>query len=162
MEDLEMLFVEIPKGSNKYEFSSKKNKWYLDRVLPCPMFYPGDYGFIPETIGGDGEEIDVICLMNYKSFPGCHVPIRIIGGLEMIDQEEKDDKIIAVNAVDNAFNNILSIENLDPSIINQINFFFKHYKILEGKKVEIKKIISKIEAIKLVKSAKEKWKKFNK
>lgn len=158
MEDLNML-VEIPKGSfNKYEFGKEK-KWILDRVLSSSMSYPGDYGFIPETLGGDGEELDVICLMSYKTFPGCYVPIKIIGGLEMIDNGEKDDKIIAVNKVDPEFNNINDLNDLSTETVNKIAFFFEKYKTLERKKVEIKKIFGKILAEEMVKKCKDKYSK---
>src|ERR1700748_1912064 len=95
------MFVEIPKGSiNKYEYDTNTGKIELDRVLSGAMFYPEEYGFIPETLDYDGDPLDVICLTEKSTFPGCYVPIRIIGVLKMIDGGEEDDKILAVNAVE--------------------------------------------------------------
>src|SRR5271166_3225065 len=95
------MFVEIPKGSiNKYEYDTQSGKIELDRVLAGAMFYPEEYGFVPETLDYDGDPLDVICLTNQPTFPDCQVPIRVIGVLKMIDGGEGDDKILVVNAVD--------------------------------------------------------------
>jgi len=69
-------------------------------VLAGAMFYPEEYGFIPETLDYDGDPLDVICLTNYPTFPGCYLPIRIVGVLKMVDGGEEDDKLLAVNAGD--------------------------------------------------------------
>src|SRR3954453_5707483 len=94
------MIVEIPKGSsNKYEYNIGAKNWELDRVLSGAMHYPEEYGFIPETLDYDGDPLDIICLTNSSTFPGCQVPVRIIGVLKMIEGGEEDDKILAVNDV---------------------------------------------------------------
>jgi inorganic pyrophosphatase len=130
------MFVEIPKGSiNKYEHNIITGEMELDRVLSGAMFYPEEYGFVPETLDYDGDPLDVICLTIYPvNFP-CYVPIRIIGVLKMIDGGEEDDKIIAVNAVEPRLKNIKDLAEVSPEKLNEIANFFLRYKELEKKKV---------------------------
>ncbi|CAG8741970.1 6247_t:CDS:1, partial [Cetraspora pellucida] len=108
------MYVEIPKGSsNKYEYNPVTKKIELDRVLAGAMYYPEEYGFISETLDYDGDPLDVICLTNQPTFPGCQVPIRIIGVLKMIDGGEEDDKILAVNAADPRLKKINSLKDIN-------------------------------------------------
>lgn len=146
------MIVEIPKGSlNKYEYNFVTKSWELDRVLSGAMFYPEEYGFIPETLDGDGDPLDVICLNNYPTFPGCFLPIRIIGVLRMIDGGEEDDKILAVNAVDPRLQNINDLKDISQAKLAEINHFFFRYKELEKKKVELKGFQGKKEAEEILK-----------
>src|SRR5437868_15281512 len=101
------------------------------------MHYPEEYGFIPKTLDYDGDPLDVICLNNYPTFPGCYLPIQIIGVLRMIDGGEKDDKILAVNAVDPRLQNINDLKNVSASKLEEISNFFFRYKELEKKEVQI-------------------------
>lgn len=154
------MIVEITKNSsNKYEYNISSNNWELDRVLSGAMFYPEEYGFIPETLDYDGDPLDVICLNNYPTFPGCHVPIRIIGVLKMIDGGEEDDKILAVNAVDPRLSNINNLEEIGKSKLDEISNFFLRYKELENKEVEIEGFKGKKEAEKVLKTCQELYKK---
>ena len=114
------------------------------------MHYPEEYGFIPETLDCDGDPLDVICLTNSSTFPGCHVPVRIIGVLKMIDGGEEDDKILVINAVDPRLNNINILEDVGKSKLDEISNFFLRYKELENKKVEIKGFQGKKEAEKVL------------
>src|SRR6185369_839308 len=108
------MFVEIPKGSiNKYEYNIITGEIELDRVLSGAMFYPEEYGFVPETLDYDGDPLDVICLTNQPTFPGCQLLVRVIGVLKMIDGGEEDDKILAVNAVDPRLNNIKELKDVN-------------------------------------------------
>jgi inorganic pyrophosphatase len=132
------MIVEIPKGSaNKYEYNIGAKNWELDRVLTGAMFYPEEYGFIPETLDYDGDPLDVVCLTSYATFSGCYLPIRIVGVLKMIDGGEKDDKILAVNAVDPRFQNINDLKNISNGKLDEIANFFLRYKELEKKEVVI-------------------------
>jgi len=141
------MLVEIPKkSSNKYEYNLKSQKWELDRVLSGSMFYPEEYGFLEETLDYDGDPLDVICINNTPVFSGCYLPIRIIGVLKMIDGEERDDKIMAVNDVDPRLDHIKKIEDLNINKINEIKNFFQRYKELENKTVNIMGIGDKKEA----------------
>ena len=144
MKNINMI-VEIPKrsGLNKYEIDLHTNELRLDRVLHGSMEYPEEYGFIPRTMDYDGDPLDVLCLNNYPTFPHCIIPVRIIGVMKMIDQGEKDYKIIAVNAVDPRFDNIKEIKDIGQGKLNEISNFFLRYKELEGKFVEIKGYDSK-------------------
>ncbi|WNE41447.1 MAG: Inorganic pyrophosphatase [Mycoplasmataceae bacterium] len=146
MNKLNML-VEINKGSsNKFEFNDYSKKWELDRVLYGSMSYPEEYGFIPNTIDYDGDPLDVVCLINYPTFPGCSIPIRVIGVLRMIDQGEKDYKLIAVNDADSRFKHINQLEDIGIGKLEEISNFFLRYKELEKKDVIINGYGNKEEA----------------
>jgi inorganic pyrophosphatase len=119
------------------------------------MYYPEEYGFVPETLDYDGDPLDVICITNYPTFPGCHIPIRIIGVLKMIDGGEEDDKILAVNAVDPRLSNINILKDINKNKLDEISNFFLRYKELENKKVEIKGFQDKEEAEKVLKKCYE-------
>src|ERR1700761_3350197 len=93
--DIVRMVVEIPKGSsNKYEYSGELGAFWLDRVLYSPVHYSGDYGFIPGILAPDGDPMDVLVLVEEATFPGCIVEVRPIGVLNMVDQEQTDQKII--------------------------------------------------------------------
>src|SRR5436309_688679 len=95
--ELVRMIVEIPKNStNKYEYDGKLAVFRLDRALYSPMHYPGDYGFIPGTLAEDGDPMDVLALVQDSSFPGVMIEVRPVGILNMVDQEERDLKVLAV------------------------------------------------------------------
>ncbi len=144
--------VEIPKGSrNKFEYSKKFGTYVLDRVLYSPMHYPGEYGFIPQTIYDDGDPMDVIVLMDEQTFPGCIIEARPIGLMRMIDSGEKDDKILAVPKEDPRYSDYDDIEDVPVHIRKEIAQFFRTYKDLEeGKIVEVNGWDGKDDAIKAV------------
>src|SRR5947209_16151466 len=88
--------IEIPKKSvNKYEYDKQLHVFRLDRTLHSPVHYPGDYGFIPSTLGHDGDPLDVVVLVDAPSFPGCLIEVRPIGVLRMVDQGKNDEKILS-------------------------------------------------------------------
>src|ERR1700745_3414446 len=90
-------FIEIPKdGTNKFEYDKQLHVFKLDRNLHSPVHYPGDYGFIPSTLAGDDDPLDVLVLVDSPSFSGCLIEVRAIGMLEMLDQGKPDEKILAV------------------------------------------------------------------
>src|SRR4051794_35390244 len=96
--------VEIPRGSrNKYEFDPATGSIRLDRVLFSSVHYPGDYGFIPGTRSGDGDQLDVLILVEEPTFPGCRVRIRPIGVFLMQDGQHVDEKILGVPVADPRF-----------------------------------------------------------
>src|SRR5438105_2688048 len=126
------MFVEIPKGSiNKYEYNIRTKRIELDRVLSSSTGYPDEYGSILETLDYDGDPLDVICLMVHSVHFPCDVPIRIIGVLKMIDGNEEDYKILAVNAVEPRLSNINNIAQVNPNKLAEIKNFFLRYKELE-------------------------------
>lgn len=130
--------IEIPKGSrNKYEYDKDMESFVLDRVLYSSVTYPADYGFIPQTIYDDGDPMDILVLMDQPTFPGCIIESRPIGIMGMIDGGDKDYKILAVPKEDPKYENINDIEDVPPHLLDEIAEFFKTYKNLEGKEVEI-------------------------
>ncbi len=133
------VIIEIPKGSqNKYEYDKKNKMLKLDRVLFSPMHYPGDYGFIPQTLGEDNDPLDALVLVTYPTFPLTLIEARPIGLLKMVDKGEPDDKILCVPVDDPRFNEVKDISGIQKHVLNEIAHFFEVYKALEGKKVDIK------------------------
>lgn len=136
-EDIHVI-VEIPKGSqNKYEIDKEHGVLRLDRVLFSPIYYPGDYGYVPQTLSTDGDPLDALVLVTYPTLPLTLIDARPIGVLEMIDGGAQDDKILCVPMHDVRFDRVLSLEDIDEHSLNEIAHFFTVYKQLEGKKVEV-------------------------
>ena len=130
--------VEIPKGSHlKYEYDEKTDVIKLDRVLHSAVFYPVNYGFLPQTRSEDGDHLDVLLLLSEPVFPGCMVKAKPIGVLYMEDQGEKDEKIIAVASSDPLLQHINDSEDIDDFLKKEIHHFFEIYKNLENKKVKV-------------------------
>lgn len=130
--------IEIPKGSrNKYEYDKDMEAFALDRVLYSSVVYPADYGFIPQTIYDDGDPMDIMVLMEQPTFPGCVIASRPIGIMGMIDGGDKDYKILAVPVDDPKFKDINNISDVPSHVLEEIKEFFKTYKNLEGKEVEV-------------------------
>ena len=130
--------IEIPKGSrNKYEYDKDMESFALDRVLYSSVTYPADYGFIPQTIYDDGDPMDILVLMDQPTFPGCIIESKPIGIMGMIDGGDKDYKILAVPTEDPKYANINDINDVPAHLLDEISEFFKTYKNLEEKEVEI-------------------------
>ena len=126
--------VEIPKGSrNKYEIDHDSGVIRLDRVLFSSVHYPTDYGFIPGTCSADGDQLDVLIIVEEPTFPGCRVTVRPIGALLMRDEKGIDEKILAVPVADPRFDGIEDIGDLREHWLLEIRNFFGTYKLLEGK-----------------------------
>ena len=135
--------VDIPKGSeNKYEYKEDGGYFKLDRTLFSPMFFPFEYGFIPQTTSEDGDSLDVVLLITYPTFSGCVIQARPIGVLLMKDEAGTDNKIIAVplEKVDPRFKKIQKIEDLGEHLKKEIELFFADYKKLEKEKYKFVKI----------------------
>ncbi|TXG63132.1 hypothetical protein EZV62_010126 [Acer yangbiense] len=130
--------VEITKGSKvKYELDKKTGLIKVDRVLYSSVVYPHNYGFIPRTLCEDNDPLDVLVLMQEPVMPGCFLRARAIGLMPMIDQGEKDDKIIAVCADDPEYKHYTDIKELPPHRLTEIRRFFEDYKKNENKKVAV-------------------------
>jgi inorganic pyrophosphatase len=131
--------IEIPlEGINKYEYDKELQVFRLDRNLFSPVHYPGDYGFIPSTLGDDGDPLDVLVLVDTPSFPGCVLTVRPIGALEMTDQGQGDEKILCVGEGNPRYNDVKNYTDVYPHILKEITHFFSIYKDLEGKRVDVK------------------------
>lgn len=130
--------IEIPKGGhNKYEVDPETGIVKLDRVLHSPLFYPVDYGFIPETLAPDGDHLDVLVVTDSPTMPGCVVEVRPLGILRMTDGGEQDDKLIAVQANNPHYHHKKKLSDLAPHLLDEITHFFEEYKKLENKQVEV-------------------------
>ena len=131
--------IEIPKGSrNKYEVDHETGRVYLDRVLFTSFVYPTDYGFFENTLGDDGDPLDVLVLLEYPVFPGVGVKVRPVGVLNMSDEAGGDAKVIAVPYKDPRWQHIQDVNDIPEQTRKEIEHFFARYKDLEpGKFVNI-------------------------
>jgi inorganic pyrophosphatase len=130
--------IEIPRGqTNKYEYDKQLHVFRLDRNLYSPVHYPGDYGFIPSTLSDDGDPLDVLVIVDAPSFTGCVMTVRPIGMLEMVDQERKDEKILAVGMNNPVFKGVRDYTEIYPHLLLEIEHFFSVYKELEAKSTQI-------------------------
>lgn len=130
--------IEIPQGSkSKYEIDKKTGLLKLDRVIYSSFHYPVNYGFIPQTLGKDGDPLDILVMCSEAIQPLCLVEAYVIGNMQMIDTGLIDDKIIAVALKDPGVNYIKSLEEVPPHIFKVLKNYFEQYKVLENKKVEI-------------------------
>jgi len=155
--------IEIPKGSKaKYEIDKESGLLKLDRVLHSSMYYPANYGFIPQSYGGDKDPLDILVLSQIDVVPLCIVSARVIGVMRMLDGGDADDKIIAVSSGDPSVNHINSIEELPPHTIVELRNFFEEYTKLEKKTVVVKEFLGKEIAYKILMQSLEDYKlKFN-
>ena len=133
--------VEIPRGAhNKYEMDHETGEIWLDRTLFTATQYPADYGFIPDTLGEDGDPLDALVLLDEPTFPGCHVMVRPIGVFRMRDEAGGDDKVLTVPAKDPRYESIRDLADLRgrlPFLLDEIEHFFDVYKDVEpGKSTE--------------------------
>jgi inorganic pyrophosphatase len=132
------VLVEIPRGSrNKYEYDHATGFIRLDRVLFSSVHYPTDYGFVIGTRGDDGDPLDALVLVEEPTFPGCRVLARPIGFLCMKDQDQLDQKILAVPVADPRFKGVNYLADLQEHWLREIENFFNTYKMLEGKDTSI-------------------------
>ena len=149
--------VEIPSGaSNKIEYDEDGGYFYLDRSLYSAVYYPFEYGFIPQTSAPDGDPIDVVLLTTHPTFSGCVVRAKPIGVLLMSDEKGSDDKIIAVpiKRVDPRFEDIKEIGDLAKHLRMELKQFMLDYKKLEQrKKVKIRGWSGSKQAKKIIKKA---------
>lgn len=130
--------IEIPRGStNKYEVDKESGLMKLDRVLFSPLFYPFDYGYIPQTHYLDGDPVDALVLITHPTFPGCIVEASPIGVLSMSDENGPDEKIMCVATKDPRYGYRTSLEQLNEHTTKEITHFFEVYKQLENKEVLI-------------------------
>jgi inorganic pyrophosphatase len=135
--DVEVV-IEIPKGQrNKYEVDHHSGRIRLDRMLFTSTRYPADYGFIEDTLGGDGDPLDALVLLEEPTFPGCLITARVIGMFEMIDEKGEDAKVLCVPAGDPRMEHLSDIHHVPEFERLEIQHFFEVYKDLEpGKSVE--------------------------
>lgn len=129
--------IEIPYGSNiKYELDKESGAIFVDRVIPSAVFYPANYGFIPNTLADDNDPLDILILNEYPIQAGAVIPCRLIGVLIMEDESGMDEKLLALptSKIDPRYDNIKTYTDLAPAILNKIKNFFETYKMLEPNK----------------------------
>ncbi len=148
------VIIEIPKNSRiKYELDKESGLICFDRVIYSPMHYSANYGFIPQTLWEDGDPIDVLVITEEALVPGCLIKCRAIGVLDMIDGGEGDAKVLAIPIKDPRFEHIKELKDVSPHLLEEIKEFFKVYKNLQKKKVEVGDWKNKEESIKYIKKS---------
>ncbi|SHJ06000.1 inorganic pyrophosphatase [Mesonia phycicola] len=153
------VLIEIPKGSrNKYEYDFELKKIRYDRMLFSSMMYPADYGFLPETLALDGDPLDVLVLVTEPTFPGCVIEVKPVGVFHMSDEKGPDEKIICVPVSDPVASKINDLSDVNEHLVKEIEHFFRVYKDLENKKVEVGNWGDAAEAKDIVKTCIERFK----
>jgi inorganic pyrophosphatase len=146
--------IEIPKGSKgKYELDKESGLHKLDRVLYSSVHYPANYGFIPRTYCDDKDPLDILVICSIDVDPLCMIESKVIGVMRMVDDDEEDDKIIAIAEKDMAVNYINDISELPPHTIVELKRFFEDYKKLEHKHVVVEEFLDKKEAYRIINQA---------
>jgi inorganic pyrophosphatase len=146
--------IEIPQGSrSKYEVDKATGLLRLDRVIYSSFQYPINYGFIPQTLGHDGDPLDILVLCSQPIQSLCLVEATVIGNMQMIDSGQVDDKIIAVATKDPSVNHITRMEELPQHFLLELKNFFEQYKVLENKIVEIDNFQDHLIAYKVINEA---------
>jgi inorganic pyrophosphatase len=132
------IIIETPKGSReKYKYDEDHRLFRLHKTLHASLSFPYDFGFIPKTKGEDGDPIDVMIISEFQSFPGCVMDCRIIGCIKAEQSADgkmiRNDRFLAVPEPSVIYENVLSIQDLSPTILIEIVSFFTTYMQLEGK-----------------------------
>jgi inorganic pyrophosphatase len=139
---LYQVIIETPKGSrNKYTYEEKHGLYVLKGVLPAGASFPFDFGFLPATLGEDGDPLDVLLLLDEPAFPGCLVQVRIIGVL-VVEQTEagntlRNDRFLAVSALSRTHQSIQDLQDLDQHLLTEIEHFFKSYNEIKGQEFKV-------------------------
>ena len=132
------VLIEVPLRADpvKYEFEKESGAIFVDRYLYTSMFYPANYGFIPNTLYDDGDPVDVLLVGEMPLVPGCVVPSRPIGVLELEDDSGHDEKLLAVPVpkVSMLYDKVHNFSDLPSIELQRIQHFFEHYKDLEPNK----------------------------
>jgi inorganic pyrophosphatase len=140
--DLLVVVIETPKGSrNKYAFNPQERIFELKKVLPAGMEFPYDFGFVPSSIGGDGDPLDVLVLMDEPACPGCKLSCRVVGVIEGEQGEdgdkERNDRVVCVETGNHSFTHVKRIDDLGSKFEKEIAEFFVNYHKLSGKKYSV-------------------------
>lgn len=148
--------VESPKGSGqKYDFEPEMKLFKLVKILPAGMVFPFDFGFIPDTLGEDGDPLDIIVISEFQSFTGCVMECRIIGAIKALQTERngeqiRNDRFLGVPVVSELFRDVHNVDQLPERIIEQLRNFFKNYNEQAGKEFDPFETVSADESIRLI------------
>lgn len=150
--------IEIPRGSSvKYELDKQTGLLRLDRMLHSAVYYPANYGFIPQTLAEDDDPLDVLVLCQEPVDPLTLVAARAIGLMTMVDSGKRDHKVLAVATHDPEFNSVTEASELPVHRLAMIRRFFQDYKILEGKTVEVDELTPAETSIPIIREALERY-----
>lgn len=156
------VIAETPAGCNvKYKYEPKHKLFKLHKAMPEGMTFPYDFGFIPDTEGGDGDPLDVLIISEFKTFPGCLITCRIVGA---IAAEQKDinkewvrnDRFIGIPEKSKVYAHIQSLKDLPEKILTETEHFFKSYTTIEGKDFKILKLMDADEAFEVIENNQDK------
>jgi inorganic pyrophosphatase len=141
-EDLIVVVIETPKGSrNKYAYDPEERIFELTKVLPAGMAFPYDFGFVPSTLSGDGDPLDVLVLMDEPAFPGCKLSCRVIGLIEGEQSDkrtkERNDRVVAIEIANHSYAHVRQIDDLGKEFEKELEQFFVNYHRLTGKEYRI-------------------------
>jgi inorganic pyrophosphatase len=136
------VIIETPKGSrNKYAFDEEERAFTLKKVLPAGMAFPHDFGFVPSSVGGDGDPVDVLVLMDEPAYPGVVIKCRLIGLIEGEEEEgkekERNDRLVAVEIENHMWAHVKHLDDLGKTFVRELEDFFVNYHGLDGKKYRI-------------------------
>ena len=146
--------IEISQGSKcKHEIDKQTGLLKLDRIIYSSFHYLVNYGFIPQTLGHDGDPLDILVMCSEPIQPLCLVEATVIGNMQMIDSGEKDDKIIAVASKDPSVNHIKDIDSIPQHFFAVLKNYFEQYKVLENKVVNIDNFQSREIAFTIIEEA---------
>lgn len=158
--------VETPKGfRNKFKFEHKTGLFKLSGVLPAGAVFPFDFGFIPSTLGEDGDPLDVLILMDEPAFTGCIIPCLLIGVIQAYqkqkrEKKERNDRLIAVSVKTHMYTGIKKMSQLQPRIIDEIEHFFISYNQLRGRIFTPSGRYDSARAVKILKTGITSYKKY--
>jgi len=157
------VIVETPRGSaNKYTYKPELDVFELSKTLPCGYAFPHDFGFIPATLGEDGDPLDVLVLMEEPAYPGVLVKARLIGAIEARQTEDgkttRNDRLIAVSSVSKAYADVNKLNDLYETAVSAIEDFFISYNEAAGKTFKVTGHADSEDALRLVKSGCERFK----
>lgn len=151
--------VEIPRGRrSKFEVDKKTGLIKLDRYLYSSSHYPGDYGFIPQTLAEDGDALDVLVMVNEPTFSGCLIETRVLGLFRMKDRDANDYKVLGVPNTDPLFQEMQELDHVPAHYLREVEHFFATYKQLEGITIQTGGWAGRQAAIDEVKSCVERFK----
>jgi inorganic pyrophosphatase len=151
--------IETPKGEpNKYKFDEDTGLYMLGGVMPLGHSFPFDFGFIPQTLGGDGDPLDVLVLLDYSVFVGCLVKSRLIGGFTAMQTDkgkepERNDRLIAVAEKSVVFGDVKELADLPAKVLDHLEHFFISYNQAKGKEFEVLSRLDSAAAVKIVKDS---------
>ena len=151
MDNVVDALIEIPLHSkNKYEVDHETGKIKLERVLYASMVYPAEYGIFVHTLAPDGDPLDILVISDNPTYPGCYVPVRVLGYLEMIDGGKIDYKLISVIDCDPRYDSYHDLKELPAFILKEIKNFFDNYKVLQKVEVTTGDYHDKEEAVQII------------